>query len=277
VAKLIGAPPCYVGYEEGGQLTEAVRRHPYSVVLFDEIEKAHPDVFNILLQILDDGRLTDNKGHLISFKNTIIICTSNVGTGLIHKSMVSQGKPSFEPADEGRKKEEDEKFLQMVEKLLGELKKFFRPEVLNRFDEIIVFRPLSGEALLRIVDLQIDGLEKLLEEQRVGLKMTPKAKEQIAILGYDPIFGARPLRRTIQREIENPISSMLIKGEIQEKDTVLIDFVEGNFKFEVKKPTPSQPQSEETAIQPPQSVPPVQPAQQPTKDNQSSPEPGLSA
>lgn len=249
VAKLIGAPPGYVGYEEGGQLTEAVRRHPYSVVLFDEIEKAHLDVFNILLQVLDDGRLTDNKGHTISFKNTIIICTSNIGTGLIHRSMVSRGKPSFGPADEGRKKEEDEKFLQMVEKLLEELRKFFRPEILNRFDEIIVFRPLSSEVLLKITDLQIAGLKKLLEEQGIGLQITPKAKEQLALLGYDPIFGARPLRRAIQREIENPISSMLIKGEVKEKETILVDFVEDNFKFEVKKPiTPQATSVEEETV-----------------------------
>ena len=237
VAKLIGAPPGYVGYEEGGQLTEAVKRHPYSVVLFDEIEKAHPDVMNILLQILDDGRLTDNKGHVISFKNTIVICTSNIGTGLIQKSMIQLGKPNFEANDQKQKETEDKVFLELVEELLEELRKFFRPEILNRFDEIIVFRPLSGEVLLKIVDLQIVGLQKLLGEQGINLEIEPKSKEQVALLGYDPIFGARPLRRTLQREIENPISSMLIKKEVAAKDTIIISFTEGSFKFEVRKPT----------------------------------------
>ncbi len=238
VAKLIGAPPGYVGYEEGGQLTEAVRRHPYSVVLFDEIEKAHPDVFNILLQILDDGRLTDNKGRVISFKNTIVICTSNIGTGLIQKSLVSLGKPNFKPPDEKEKEAENKLFLQLVEKLLEELRKFFRPEILNRFDEVIVFRPLSGQVLLKIVDLQIAELDKLLEEQGINLEVAPLAEQQLAVLGYDPVFGARPLRRTIQREIENPISSMLIKGEVGERDTILVELKEEIFKFEIKKPVP---------------------------------------
>lgn len=242
VAKLIGAPPGYVGYEEGGQLTEAVRRHPYSVVLFDEIEKAHPDVFNILLQILDDGRLTDNKGHVISFKNTIVICTSNIGTGLIQKQMLTAGGPIFGVVPEKQRQEENTKFIQLAEKLLDELRKFFRPEILNRFDEIIVFRPLSGEVLLKIVDLQIEGLKKLLREQGVNLEVDHVAREQIAFLGYDPIFGARPLKRTIQRELENIISSMLIKGEVKERDTILVDFTEGIFTFKVKKFSPSAPE-----------------------------------
>jgi ATP-dependent Clp protease ATP-binding subunit ClpC len=242
VAKLIGAPPGYVGYEEGGQLTEAVRRHPYSVVLFDEIEKAHPDVFNILLQILDDGRLTDNKGHVISFKNTIVICTSNIGTGLIQKQMLATGKPTFGVVSEKQRQEENTKFIQLAEKLLDELRKFFRPEILNRFDEIIVFRPLSGEVLLKIVDLQIEGLGKLLREQGINLEVDRVAREQIAFLGYDPIFGARPLKRTIQRELENVISSMLIKGEVKERDTILADFSEGVFTFKIKKFSPSVPE-----------------------------------
>jgi len=234
-AKLIGAPPGYVGYEEGGQLTEAVRRHPYSVVLFDEIEKAHPDIFNILLQILDDGRLTDNKGHVISFKNTIIICTSNIGTGLIQKSLVAGSVPNFKSPTEEEKKQADQKFIQLAVKLLEELKKFFRPEMLNRFDEVVVFRPLTGEILLKITELQVSALTKLLLEQNVRLQITPAAREQVARLGYDPLFGARPLRRTLQREVENQISSLLIRGEVKSGETILVDLVNGEFKFSVQK------------------------------------------
>jgi len=247
-AKLIGAPPGYVGYEEGGQLTEAVRRHPYSVVLFDEIEKAHPDVFNVLLQILDDGRLTDNKGHVISFKNTIIICTSNIGTGLIQKSLIADGGPNFKAPTEEEKKQADQKFVQLAEKLLEELKKFFRPEILNRFDEVIVFRPLSGEVLLKIAELQVSSLAKILAEQNIRLQITPAAKEQIARLGYDPLFGARPLRRTLQREVENQISSLLIRGQVKSGETIFVDLVNGEFQFNQQKPEPA-PMAEEKVNQ----------------------------
>ncbi len=313
VAKLIGAPPGYVGYEEGGQLTEAVRRHPYSVVLFDEIEKAHPDVFNILIQLLDDGRLTDNKGRTISFKNTIVICTSNIGTGLIQQEMLGmvgqnqsadeqnkQNKQSvsqqadlsdqtkqddlnesqktaasspLQKADEKKeaaseaseKTSEDNNqnnqsgqalakqnqtnnqdnsslpgnneldFAALSERLLAELRNFFRPELLNRFDEIIIFKPLAYQDMIKIVDLQVASLAKLLQDQHYGLEVTPLAKEKLANLGFDPIYGARPLRRTVQRCLENPISTMLIKGEAQEGDVILVDLKDDEFSFTVKK------------------------------------------
>lgn len=223
VAKLIGAPPGYVGYEEGGQLTEAVRRKPYSVVLFDEIEKANPDVFNILIQILDDGRLTDNKGRTISFKNTIVICTSNIGTDLI------QGKEVATKKKEGT----GGGFSAMAGKLMEELRKFFRPELLNRFDEIVVFEPLTPANMLKIVDLQLKMLDELIEDRSLRVEVSPAAKEQLAVIGFDPVFGARPLRRTIQRLVENPISTMLIKGEIKEGAVIKVDLAGKDLKFTV--------------------------------------------
>lgn len=223
VAKLLGAPPGYVGYEEGGKLTEAVRRKPYSVVLFDEVEKAHPDIFNILLQILDDGRLTDNKGHVISFKNTVVICTSNIGTKTIQQEMMSN--PEIR---------QNKKALQALkDKVMNELLKFFRPELVNRFDEVIVFEPLSYKEVEKIVKLQLKALIKLLEEQQMSLEYTDRALEEIARLGYDPVFGARPLRRTIQKMIENPISTLIIKGEMKSGDVVSVDYDGETFTFSV--------------------------------------------
>jgi ATP-dependent Clp protease ATP-binding subunit ClpB len=216
VSRLIGAPPGYVGYEEGGQLTEAVRRRPYSVVLFDEIEKAHPEVFNILLQILDDGRLTDNKGRTVNFTNTVIIMTSNIGSQYILELGGS----------------DESSYRQMKDMVLQALRIQFRPEFLNRIDEIIVFRPLNREQLRKIVDLQIERLATRLEEKRITLELTPKAKDYLVDIGYDPTYGARPLRRAIQREVETPLAYKIVAGQIKEGDHVIIDFKEGRLTFE---------------------------------------------
>ncbi len=222
VSKLIGAPPGYVGYEEGGQLTEAVRRKPYSVILLDEIEKAHPDVFNILLQILDDGRLTDAKGRTVDFSNTVIIMTSNVGS----EYLMNLSKEEFEKNYDKIKKQ-----------IMEELKKRFRPEFLNRIDEIIIFHPLAEEEIKRIVDLLIAKLNKRLEERGIKIKLTEEAKTELAKRGYVPEFGARPLRRTIQREIETPLSVKILEGSVKEGDTVVVDYdkEKGEFTFKVEK------------------------------------------
>jgi len=208
VARMIGAPPGYVGYEEGGQLTEAVRRRPYSVVLFDEIEKAHPDVFNVLLQILDDGRLTDSQGRLVDFRNTVIIMTSNIGSPLI----VQAGAQT-----------DDRSWLAVEERVREELRNNFRPEFLNRVDDIIVFRPLSRLDLAEIVDIQLRHLEKLLAARHLRLEVTPEAREFLADRGYDPVYGARPLKRVIQRELQNPIALEVLEGTFHEGDTVRVE------------------------------------------------------
>jgi ATP-dependent Clp protease ATP-binding subunit ClpB len=205
VARMIGAPPGYVGYEEGGQLTEAVRRRPYSVVLFDEIEKAHPDVFNALLQLLDDGRLTDSQGRVVDFRNTVVIMTSNLGSHLI----VDAG-PNADWAT-------------LEQRVRGELRSHFRPEFLNRIDDIVVFHPLSAEDLTRIVDLQIERFEGLLATKGLKLDVTPAARKLLAQQGYDPVFGARPLKRVIQRVLQNPIAAALLGGSYQPGDVVAVD------------------------------------------------------
>ncbi|HET6819763.1 MAG TPA: ATP-dependent chaperone ClpB [Candidatus Limnocylindria bacterium] len=207
VSRLVGAPPGYVGYEEGGQLTEAVRRRPYQVVLFDEIEKAHPDVFNVLLQLLDDGRLTDSQGRTVDFKNTVIIMTSNVGSGTLLEASTN-GADAFELA---------------AESVRSQLRDHFRPEFLNRVDEIIVFKPLSQEQLSSIVGLLLAGVARRLEESRVSLIVTDAARALVARQGYDPAFGARPLRRAIQRSIENPLAKRILAGDIAAGSTVTID------------------------------------------------------
>ncbi len=209
VARLIGAPPGYVGYEQGGQLTEAIRRRPYSVVLFDEIEKAHPDVFNILLQILDDGRLTDSQGRVVNFRNTVIIMTSNIGSPLI-----------LERASLLRDPDTREGVEQAV---LAELRRGFRPEFLNRVDDIIVFRPLGTEELSVIVELQLRRLQSLLAERKITLQVSDEAKQFIAEEGYDPAYGARPLKRAIQRLVQNPLAIRVLEGEFSEGDTVVVD------------------------------------------------------
>jgi ATP-dependent Clp protease ATP-binding subunit ClpB len=201
VARLIGAPPGYVGYEEGGQLTEAVRRKPYSVVLLDEIEKAHLEVFNILLQVLDDGRLTDGQGRTVNFKNTVIIMTSNIGSQWIKDLGVEEAR----------------------DKVMEELNRHFRPEFLNRIDEIILFRALSREHLRQIVDIQFNGLKKRLAERRIDLEVTPEAKSKLAEEGYDPVYGARPLKRVIQKQIENVLAMKMLRGEIKDGDRVVVD------------------------------------------------------
>ncbi len=215
VSRLIGAPPGYVGYEEGGQLTEAIKRRPYSIILLDEIEKAHPDVFNILLQILDDGRLTDGKGKTVDFKNTIIIMTSNLGSQVI--------------------KELSQDFEKMEKEVRKIIDSHFRPEFLNRVDEIIIFRALSREVILKIVSLQLEQLRKRLSEKKIDIEVSEEALKLLAERGYDPVYGARPLRRTIQRDIQNPLALKILEGEYKEGDTVKIDVSpKKNFVFSAR-------------------------------------------
>jgi ATP-dependent Clp protease ATP-binding subunit ClpB len=218
VARLIGAPPGYVGYEEGGYLTEAVRRRPYAVVLFDEIEKAHPDVFNILLQILDDGRLTDGKGRTVDFRNSVIIMTSNLGSREILE------------------REQDEKSIR--NQVMNRLREAFKPEFLNRIDDIIIFRQLGLEQIRRIIKIQLEALRLNLEERKVQLILDPSAEELIAREGYDPVYGARPLRRAIQTLIQNPLALRLLNGDILPGDTVT---VEGEIDSGVMRFRTSQP------------------------------------
>jgi ATP-dependent Clp protease ATP-binding subunit ClpC len=218
-SRLVGSPPGYVGYEEGGQLTEKVRRKPYSVILFDEIEKAHPDVFNILLQVLEDGRLTDSKGRTVDFRNTILIMTSNVGADTLKRNKYL----GFNVQDEGQE------YKDMKSKVMDELKKAFRPEFLNRIDEIIVFHSLEKKHLKEIVTLMVDQLTKRLKEQDIDLELTEAAKEKIAEEGYDPEYGARPLRRAIQKQIEDRLSEELLKGTIEKGHKIIIDVENGEF------------------------------------------------
>ncbi len=213
VSRLIGAPPGYVGYEEGGQLTEAVRRRPYSVVLFDEIEKAHPEVFNVLLQLLDDGRLTDGQGHTVDFRNTIVIMTSNIGSVL------------FQEMDEFNRDEIREQILQA-------LRAHFRPEFLNRIDEIVIFNPLDILQIMQIVDLQLKQVQKRLDERKIRLELTSEAKMELANRGFSHEYGARPLRRTIEREVLNPLAQKLLAREFGDGDTIRVDFRDGQFVFE---------------------------------------------
>ncbi|TFG19014.1 MAG: hypothetical protein EU533_07190, partial [Promethearchaeota archaeon] len=207
-----GAPPGYVGYDEGGYLTESVRRRPYSVILFDEIEKAHQDVFNVLLQILDDGRLTDGHGRTVDFKNTIIIMTSNVGSQFI---LDSRGQ--------------DDKVNQEV--ILNTLKQYFRPEFLNRIDEIVIFNFLKKPQIKKIVDIQIERLNKTLADHKIKLVLTENAKEFLADKGFDPDYGARPLKRAIQNYIQNPLSLKLLEGKFDDDDLIEVDFKDKNVSF----------------------------------------------
>ena len=223
VSRLIGSPPGYVGYEEGGQLTEAVRRKPFSVILFDEIEKAHPDVFNTLLQILEDGRLTDSQGHHVDFKNTIIIMTSNLGTRDIQKG------PGI-----GFASKPDEKltYERMKDKVMEELKRSFRPEFLNRIDEIIVFHSLPQEDVKEIVDLMMKRVREQLKAKDLEIELTEAAKVVLAEKGYDPALGARPLRREIQRLVEDPLSEKLLWKEFRAGQTIIVDARDGEIVFE---------------------------------------------
>ena len=214
VARMIGAPPGYVGYEEGGALTETVRRRPYAVILFDEVEKAHPDVFNILLQILEDGRLTDGKGRTVDFRNAVVILTSNIGSPSI-RDMAGKGEKAIR------------------ERVMEELRRAFRPEFLNRLDEIVLFRELGKKQLSAIVDLMIREVNARLADREIEIKLTPKAKERLADIGYDPAYGARPLRRAIQKHIQDPLAMAILKGDFRGKDTVLIDADdESGFRFD---------------------------------------------
>jgi len=219
VSRLIGAPPGYVGYEEGGQLTEAVRRRPYCVILFDEIEKAHADVFNTFLQILDDGRLTDSQGRTVDFKNTLIIMTSNIGSPLLMEGLDSKG----EITEKTRKA------------VMTELRRHFRPEFLNRIDEIVLFKPLTLDEIKKIVDLLLGQLRGRLAERRITLNLTDAAREHIAREGYDPVYGARPLKRYLQREVETRLSRKLLSGDIPDGSTLTLAYKDGNLDIQTGK------------------------------------------
>ena len=246
VSRLFGSPPGYVGYEEGGQLTEKVRRKPFSVVLFDEVEKAHPDIFNSLLQILEDGRLTDSQGRVVDFKNTVIIMTTNLGTRDISKGF-NLGFAADSDVKSG--------YERMKNKVQDELKQHFRPEFLNRIDDIVVFHQLSEDEIIPIVDLMIAKLDERLQDKDMGLELTSAAKELLAKKGYDPVLGARPLRRTIQREIEDVLSEKILFGELRPGQIVLVgvtgegDEAEFTFRGEEKSALPDAPPVETAAPQ----------------------------
>ena len=223
VSRLVGAPPGYVGYEEGGQLTEAVRRRPYRVILLDEVEKAHPDVFNILLQLLEDGRLTDGHGRAVDFKNTVVIMTSNLGTEEFQRQAIGFGHGN---------ETDEQKMRQTIE---SALKQTFRPELLNRIDDVIIFHPLTEEHLKSIVNLLIREVERRLAERNIKLEVNDEAKAWLVKRGYDPVYGARPLRRAIQRYVENPLSTMILQGECKEGDVMVIDLQKDNLNFTAKK------------------------------------------
>ncbi|MEJ5339798.1 MAG: AAA family ATPase [Aquificaceae bacterium] len=220
VAKLIGAPPGYVGYEEGGKLTEAVRRKPYSVILLDEVEKAHPRVFDLFLQVLDDGRLTDSHGRTVDFRNTVIIMTSNIGSQYLLSISV-----------DGDEEKVQREFERAKERVLEELRYHFRPEFLNRVDEIIVFKPLTMKELFQIIDLLVAGVNKRLAERNISIELTKGAKEHLVKLGYDPAYGARPLKRTLQKHLETPLANLIIKGEIKDGQKVVVDVEDGQLSF----------------------------------------------
>jgi ATP-dependent Clp protease ATP-binding subunit ClpB len=219
VSRLIGAPPGYVGYEEGGQLTEQVRRRPYAVILFDEIEKAHQDVFNILLQIMDDGRLTDGQGRVVDFKNTIIIMTSNIGASFLQAEGLSSEK-GFEEASQ---------------QVMHALHAHFRPEFLNRVDDVIVFQPLGKEQLVKIIDLRLEDLRRLLADRKISIELTDAAKDLIFTEGFDPNFGARPLKRAIQKLIQDPLAMKILDGEVLHGDHVVVDAQKGKMTFQVSR------------------------------------------
>jgi len=218
VSRLVGAPPGYVGYEEGGQLSEAIRRRPYSVVLLDEVEKAHPDVFNILLQVLDDGRITDSQGRTVDFRNTVIVMTSNIGSDRI-----------LEFAGD------DNRYEIMRKQVMDALRKQFRPEFLNRVDDTIIFHALGRSELRQIVAIQLQRLRKLLADQKIGVEISQAAADHIVEAGYDPVYGARPLKRAIQRELENAIATKILENAFVPGDTIFIDYADNALMFN-KKP-----------------------------------------
>ena len=219
VSRLVGAPPGYVGYDEGGQLTEAIRRKPYSVVLFDEIEKAHPDVFNVLLQVLDDGRITDSQGRTVDFKNTILIMTSNIGANYLLEGIKDDGSI-------------DEQSQEMV---MGDLKAHFRPEFLNRLDEIIMFKPLTKTNVRSIIDLLVADVNRRLEERELSVELTDAAKDFVVEGGYEPMYGARPLKRYLQKNVETLAAKLILAGDVGRGDTILIDVKDGKLTAGVKK------------------------------------------
>ncbi len=221
VSRLIGAPPGYVGYEEGGQLTEQVRRRPYAVVLFDEIEKAHPDVFNVLLQFMDDGRLTDGKGRVVDFKNTIIIMTSNLGSAYLTPENTGASGPAW--------------FEEASKQVMQMLHAHFKPEFLNRVDDIIIFIPLGKEQLVKIVELRLEDLRRLLADRKISLELTDGARELLFTEGFDPAFGARPLKRAIQKLIQDPLALKILDGEVLHGDHVVVDAAKGKMQFQVSK------------------------------------------
>jgi len=230
VSRLIGSPPGYVGYDEGGQLTEAVRRRPYRVILLDEIEKANPEVFNSLLQVLDDGRMTDGHGRTVDFKNTVIIMTSNAGVELIKRESAIGFSTKKDMA-----KAQKSNYEEMKEKVMIEVKKTFRPEFLNRLDEIIVFHELNEEQLRQVVDLLAKDLQKRLAERKLSVEITEKAKSWLAKEGYDPVYGARPLRRALEKYVENPLAVKVLGGEFKEGDTIVVDTGDDGLTFTKKK------------------------------------------
>ena len=224
VSRLIGAPPGYVGYEEGGQLTEAVRRRPYAVVLFDEVEKAHPEVFNLLLQLLDDGRLTDSHGKTVDFRNTVVIMTSNIGSTHIQEMLLEKSrKPAAYWIDNTNQ--------EFREKVMEDLKTFFKPEFLNRVDEVIIFNPLSRDLLTKIVEIQVERMKKFIREKNIDLQLTDRAKEYFAEAGFDPIYGARPLKRVLQKMILNDLAKKILDRTFREGDTVEVDVENGQVIF----------------------------------------------
>jgi ATP-dependent Clp protease ATP-binding subunit ClpB len=220
VARLIGAPPGYVGYEEGGYLTEAVRRRPYSVILLDEVEKAHPDVFNILLQVLDDGRLTDGQGRTVDFRNTVIVMTSNLGSQMIQ-----------ELAERDVATDTAEAYTQMKAAVMGVVQAHFRPEFINRLDDIVVFHPLDKAQIREIARIQLRGLEKRLAERGIRIELTDQAYALLGNAGFDPVYGARPLKRAIQQQVENPLATAILKGEFGSGDIVHVDAEGGQLVF----------------------------------------------
>ena len=217
VSRLVGAPPGYVGYDEGGQLTEAVRRKPYSVVLFDEIEKAHPDVFNILLQVLDDGRLTDNQGRTVDFKNTVIIMTSNIGSSMLLEGLTEDGEI-----------EESTRVL-----VMNEMKRVFKPEFLNRIDEVVMFKPLQKDEIFMIIDLQLDDIVRRLKDRNIKVNVSGAAKELILYRSYSLQYGARPVKRFIQKELETIISKLIIEGRVKDGDEINIIVENGDLKASI--------------------------------------------
>ncbi len=219
VSRLIGAPPGYVGYDEGGQLTEAVRRKPYSVVLFDEVEKAHPDVFNVLLQVLDDGRITDSQGRTVDFKNTILIMTSNIGSAYLLDGIEENGEI----------KKENEALV------MNELRAHFRPEFLNRLDETIMFKPLTKENISGIIELLVADVNRRLEDRELSIELTDEAKTYVVDGGYDPMYGARPLKRYLQKYVETLAAKLILEGNVAAGDVILLDVEDGELKARIKE------------------------------------------